>query len=178
MEEGKFEKKYWAGIIINSVLTVIGLVMSAYMMFAIPGTLINLFDIALYILLFYYVIAGFKRPHGNLLRYLIWAFIVLLYLKLNGAFAMGEKAVCTILVAAITLTAYVSGRLNKFRQNRVLCIIILALVIATGLLLGIQLGFMDAFVGISLFTPSIIWIDITFSYLMRYHMHKEAGFES
>jgi len=138
---------------------------------------LNAIAILVYILLLYYVFIGYKKPHGNLLRYLLLAFAlcialtVVFLIKLSFDDLSGKT---TLIIAAMMIT-YMAGRLNKLRQNIVIMIVV-AILLAVSLI-----GFFKAFGFMSFHnTYAVIcfviqWIMLCAAYLVRFKEHKEAG---
>lgn len=178
MDEEKFQKTYWIGTVINCMLTLTVFVGTVFELLKEPAIIHFYVALVEMGLLFYYVIAGFKKPHGNLLRYIIWIFVLFLMFLFSGAVMMQNQISAILLIVLISVTSYVSGRLNKIKQNMVLFILLF--------IINIVFNFMvltDGYTGMApdmvfvYFITSILWLDITFAYILRYHMHKEAAFE-
>lgn len=212
MDEEKFEKTYWIGIVVNCVLTIVGVVGVVFQICRIPDAFQLYIVLAELILVFYYVVAGYKKPHGNLFRYLMWGFVLFMLFELNASIEQSAQVPVILCVFSIIFTSYLSGRLNKFKQNQVICALVFLMGLAINIIRSTGASMMSgglppeglppeglapagmppagvppegmggADIGISgiifNFTSSILWIDLMFSYVVRYHMHKEAGFES
>ena len=107
----------------------------------------------------YYAFSGYKKPHGNLLRYLMLAYGAILAIGSAAAFlfgvaTMGDPAAGTmpmldgaenhmsnmaplqafLLCLSILLIGYISGRLHKFEQNKWLLTLVLIMLLVRVLL--------------------------------------------
>ena len=141
--------------------------------------------IVLFIATLYYVLIGYKKPHGNLLR---WTFLLLAFHHLNGIINVAMQIYNTnynvdIMLIIIGLNgisalliAYVSGRLDKIKKNYALLIVITLAQITISVLFIILYGVWSnpKFV-IWNFSICLLWINLVIAYLIRYREHKEAG---
>ena len=145
----------------------------------VPGYVKDIVCLAVYLLTAFYALIGHKKPHGNLLKYLFIIFA--LNLVFNVCF--GNVAVDTIGMvnaACICLTAlilvYVSGRLHKIEQNRILLVAAGILLLATTLLPMIKDGFMINGL-LHACSSQIMILALGFAYTARFEEHKAAGLE-
>ena len=141
--------------------------------------------IVLFIATLYYVLIGYKKPHGNLLR---WTFLLLAFHYINGIINVAMQIYNTnynvdimlIIIGLIgisaLLIAYVSGRLDKIKKNYALLIVITLAQITISVLFIILYGVWSnpKFV-IWNFSICLLWINLVIAYLIRYREHKEAG---
>ena len=140
----------------------------------------KLIDFVVACLTIYYVFAGYKKPHGDLLRYLFIVFTLeymfdfWYHLESHPTTLDISKLLCMI---SFVITAYVSGRLNKFKENIVLLCIAIVLSIITNIHAIAVINIVSPLEKIVLFCKTIILIALTVSYIARYHEHKEAGLE-
>lgn len=133
----------------------------------------------------WYAFVGYKKPHGNMLRAVFFAFSVYLVIQSGIGIMSNESAWTTYLLmfAAITVS-YISGRLNKIEKNR-------KLLVFTGILLVI-FAFVNIFDGrVNIFDVranslgrmcgflayAILLAALSFAYIARYEEHKAAGLE-
>lgn len=164
-----------------------------------------------YLLVLYYALLGYKKPHGNMLRYTMLFFAILIIFLLvvdpalksssaqplppdsaegiadiapDGAIPAppaddaetGEpvpyaKSISFGLAClAAVLIAYVAGRLNKIKTNRVLILIAGAMLLARCFVSDFHAGKMPANAN-----EFNMWLAMAMSYLCRYQQHKEAG---
>jgi len=130
---------------------------------------------ALFVLV--YMFYEYKVPHGNMLRYVMLAFA--LNLGLFGMMyykAEGNHFISTLYIVLSLAVAFMSGRLGKLKKNKILSIVILAL-----LAVGFALKFINMEEGLSIFrgisSASEIaeWLAIATVYLVRFDAHKESG---
>ena len=139
---------------------------------SVPGWVRSCVALVLYLLTAFYAIIGYKKPHGNLLKYLFIAFAVSIILNTSMESAGPIVTPCFCL-AALSIV-YVSGRFQKINQNRILLVI-------AGVFLLPQLLF-PLFSGSFLIntffngiTPLILLFALGFAYTARYEEHKAAG---
>ena len=152
-----------------------------------------------YALVIFYMVYGYKKPHGNLLRYIIFSFAVLLILSMTaeqmlkdptdlphgiGMIAEGlapdglpgmeaplVKPVQTLATGlAAIIAAYISGRLNKFEKNKYLFTIVLVLLAVRAFVSVDNRSMM-----FSDMNEIVLWLDLNCAYMLRYNQHKEAG---
>ena len=134
--------------------------------------------IAACLLLFYYAVAGYKKPHGNLLKYLFLLFAVCCLgsiLTVVTEQTALDIAFNYIRGVVVLLTAFVAGRLDHFKQNVILMSIIGVLMLASSITqIPAELGgdFISLF---WCFTFFLQWVNLMFAYILRYKEHKEAG---
>lgn len=134
-----------------------------------------------YILILYYGLFGYKVPHGNLLKYLMIFFALLLVnemaLEAGGKYPnLSSEAIVlpiTITGICIIIISYISGRLNRFNKNIFLFTIVLVLLVVRALMMSHYRTIMFAN-----FSDVIIWFDINCAYALRYKQHIQAGLES
>ena len=169
-----------------------------------PLIVTNIVLTLLWLAVVVYGVSAYRKPHGNLMRYviLLFAFVLSTEIFVN----QGISKVCLALtLTACVLTAYTAGRLG----NRTEAVILFAAVAA--LLIGVAVaerfappprGIMNepALLGVpgSAGTPSapavapegeggkpalitfnlsrvFLWVTIGFTYFVRYAPHREAG---
>ncbi len=186
----KFSTGAIIGIIVLAVLNVAALVCS------IIGSVqyFGYFDVTpgfvawviMFIAIVYYALAGYKRPHGNLLRAV---FILMSLTCLNGVidsakymalFEGSELDVQLLIVGldgiCVLLIAYIGGRLDKIKKNTIPLILITAAQLVKSVLF---IPLYDAWTNLVYlvwgFSTFILWIGIAFAYILRYKEHKEAG---
>ena len=173
-------------LIVLGLLTAFGLVVEIingikYSAGSSSGAYFNLVTYcATSLLLMYYAVTGYKKPHGNLLKYLFLLFTLCCLgsiLSIDVEQSMYDIAYNYIRGIVVVMTAYVSGRLDRFKQNVILMSIIGVLMLAssiTQILADAELG--GGFLGLFwCFTFFLLWVDLMFAYILRYKEHKEAG---
>lgn len=162
-------------------LTVIGMIVTITQINSIP--FFRLCIIALgYLLVLYYTFIGYRIPHGNLLCYVIIGFGILLVLT-NASVALTTLPVSNsadqlnsgvgamflnslIMGLCILLSGYISGRLNKFEQNKYLFTLMLVM-----LIIRVFLSVGNKTVILGDFNEVILWFDISYAYFIRYSQH-------
>ncbi len=140
----------------------------------------------------YYALAGYKLPHGNLLRFI---FLLLSLTCLNGVIDTAQlipyhevSDLNNLLLIigfdgiSVLLIAYVGGRLDKIKKNYLPIVLITIAQLGESIVSVFVYDSFTAFSGWSCFvqvvwsfTNCIIWFDIAFAYILRYKEHKEAG---
>ncbi len=122
------------------------------------------------VLLGYYAFCGFRKPHGNLLRYIILFFAITHILSIYQLAELSSQWQAIISALAFGLCCYIAGRLHKVKQNIILMSIVIVL-----RLIGMSFELAEGIWTIGAITPLIILIDILVAYVLRYKDHKEAG---
>lgn len=118
---------------------------------------------------------GYKKPHGNLLRYLMLLYAITTACKVSFTSTNNQAAeICNLI--AIILVAYMAGRLNKYTINTYLIIVVLTLLLVKAFV-GISTGNITFGKVIGQFSAFTQFSIIAAAYLSRYHLHKEAGLE-
>jgi len=167
------EKQYKFGIAAVSILTILGL-LQCIVGFGKGPLWSTITCIVMFVLIFYYAIWGYKKPHGNMLKYLMLLYALSLLASIYSAVIFNAPVTAIGLAIAMIFIGYIAGRLNRVEQNRVFMIIVLLILIYEYVLaaLAYKAGFFGTLAVIS---PLIMWIDLYLAYLLRYKEHKEAG---
>ena len=167
-----------------------------------------------YILVFAYALVGYRVPHGNLLKYTMLCFAVLLVVTMMSNPALNQGAAApaggegappaaaealpqpdgapdvpgrpdfqapgqekrsnlaelALVGASIILISYMAGRLNRIKENRIIIVLVLILLIVraifeNGGLRNLPVGLNEIY----------MWLALSASYLFRYREHREAG---
>ena len=135
-----------------------------------------------YLHLLYYGLIGYKKPHGNMVRYMM--LILAIYVAASvitqiNVWGASWPVILSSSFAAMAIT-YMAGRLNKAKKN------IFVAVLASLLLLVRCFWFLDqpdlSGADIALFVldrcqPLFMWLTIVLIYFFRYREHQEAGLE-
>ena len=136
--------------------------------------------IAMFVIAVIYALYGYKKPHGNHMRYLLLTYVVYESIILVRSVSLQPVYMITVYLAIIVLSTYMAGRLDRYKQNLAISIIvsILQLVI---IYYFVDLALSYNALSITSFFTYIghitIWLAITASYIVRYKPHKEAGLE-
>ena len=128
----------------------------------------------------FYMFAGYKLPHGNLLRYLFIIVALEALFSFWNKFSLAEKIFETdelLMLLEMVIVAYVAGRLNKFKKNILLLCIALLLVAIPCYHAAMALPTTYAIEIITPFDKPIILLTLIVSYIARYTEHHEAGLE-
>jgi len=128
-----------------------------------------------HVFVIYYVLSGYKKPHGNLLRYLMLAYAVTLGINLVAFPAFFSQLDLTLSVASLMLIPYIAGRLNKIKQNKVLIPLVFVLLTISEVAYIIDLKPQTILIYIRTFGQALEWFAISAAYFVRYKEHKEAG---
>ena len=129
-----------------------------------------------------YVLYGYKKPHGNHIRYLL-----LFYAAHMGSLLVANQgspfvpAYATVAhVATIILATYMAGRLDRYNQNLIISVAITILQIVyiyPYINLYIQNNSMTFVNFFRIIGPVSLWLTIAASYIVRFKPHKQAGLE-
>lgn len=130
---------------------------------------------------FYYGILGYKKLHGNMIRYLL--LILAVYVALSIVVLVYRWEITWIILAASNLAAvfiaYMAGRLNKVKKNIVVTVIVsLLLLVKSFWPLSVPGLTSDALFILDRTMPLFMWITVVLIYFFRYKEHKRAGIEA
>ena len=192
MNKYNLSKKMNTFVLITAVLLLAGIVVT--IIFANRAPIVKTVTLVIgYLLVLYYALWGYKTPHGNMLRNLILTYAVLLaFGSERRLFASvrserpvnvnaGETARRTarglsaykglITSIAFILMGFIAGRLNKYKQNKILVPIVLVLLFVRSFVTN-NIRIQAVMTDLSYF---ILWVGIACAYFARYDAHKEAG---
>ena len=125
-----------------------------------------------------YTVYGYKKPHGNHMRYLLLLNAVDLGALLIANHSWQPAYLIAVSIANIILVSYMAGRLDRYKQNLIISIVILflkAFYIYPFISMAIKDDIMSFAVFFSYIGPVTVWLAIAASYILRYREHKEAG---
>ena len=77
-----------------------------------------------------YALYGYKKPHGNHVRYLLLINTVYVGILLIAEQSMQSTYVRAVNIPIIILSTYMAGRLDRYKQNLIISIVVLLLQIA------------------------------------------------
>ena len=167
------------------IITVVALIGAAVSVVCFIWRLNNLVSIRSFFLIaiyygfvLYYGIYGYKKPHGNMVRYLL--LILAVYIAYSITIMVGRWDISWIVFTASNLAAvfigYIAGRLNKYKKNAVWAVIITALLLVKSFwpIETTGLNFYVFFV-LDRTLPLFMWATVMFIYFFRYSEHKSAG---
>lgn len=137
-------------------------------------------DAAIALLVVLYATIGYKKPHGNMLKVVFFAFAIYILsnsiipsAELNGA---REIIVRSLAGLAAVFVTYIGGRLDRIAKNRLLMVFVGVLLLASRTI--VLLAFpSNLFRFLGVYTQPIIWAAIGFAYTACYEGHKAAGLE-
>ena len=179
------DKRIKLNVIIELLLLLLGLSANILALFngiKVPaiGIVLNIAQISVCVLVGYYVLKGYKKPHGNLLRMVMLCFAFLVGIRVIALGFLPAITNAMTICSAITI-AYMSGRLHKFKTMKYISVIVFILLLSVGITSivlennTIQSLTINFEVFNSAFTPAFIWLALSGAYFVRYAEHKEAG---
>jgi len=134
------------------------------------GKILALAVMALVVLYLFWL---YKKPHGNLLKYTMLLF-ALVILFLNATDYSGGMISIVNLIAG-GLVCYCAGRLHKIKRNRIILLIIDIYWLIDGIWSSVKLEHVTFLNVFSNFTFFIVLGSLIIAYLIRYKEHREAG---
>ena len=190
--ENNQNKKDNIFMFITAALLIAGIIIT--IVFANRAPLVKTITLIIgYLLVLYYVFWGYKTPHGNLLRNLILTYAVLLAIgserrlfstarperpvDVNATDATrratrGISAYKGLITSiAFVFMGFIAGRLNKYKQNKILIPVVLVLLFVRSFVTS-NIRIQAVMTDLSYF---ILWVGIACAYFSRYDAHKEAG---
>lgn len=164
-----------AAVLVNNVFSVV----KTFSIGQIPGGIASIIDAVMCVIILLYVFFGYKKPHGNMLKFVYFMFAISLALQgtleiaSNGHYAIGDLCVLVAL-----LIAYVAGRLHKIEKNKFTLILVGLLILAKTIVVFLTSPIPFVFLIIfGQITPIIIFATLCFAYAARFEEHKAAGLE-
>lgn len=132
------------------------------------------------LLILIYAFVAYRVPHGNMLRYVFVFFGILLVSKiiLLGTPIKDEmmRLISHGLVGiAAVLIGYISGRLHKIDDNRVMMTLVGGMIALSCALVIISFPEFNIMRCISNFTQPLCWAALCLAYTARFEQHKSAG---
>lgn len=136
-------------------------------------------SIFMYLAAAFYASYGYKKPHGNHMRYLCLfqavcvAFMLVSFGKYQPTYVNVNYLVIIILVT------YMGGRLDHYKQNLIICAIVLVCECISVYYLFDMLksvNMLTTINAIACIGPVTVWLAVAAAYITRYKIHKEAGF--
>ena len=153
-------------------------VISAVTIFINKHSVLAIIGIIVTCLTVYYMFVGYKKPHGNLLRYLLIIVTLDALFVFWYAFSKIEKTFDVyelFLLLEIVIVAYVAGRLNKYKENIALLSVAFVMAFVSGCHSASVFNLTSAIEIIGTFDKATILLALIVSYIARYKEHKEAG---
>lgn len=176
------EKEHNSFRLINAIVTLLGIAVSVVCLVwrlneSIPVTSFILVAVY-YCFVFYYGVFGYKKPHGNMVRYLL--LILALYIAASIIMMVERWDISWFIFAASNFAAvligYMAGRLKRMKSNVILAVIItLLLLVKSFAPVHVNgLNFYQLFI-LDRTMPLFMWVTVMFIYFYRYEEHKHAG---
>lgn len=172
MDAQKANKNTLIGRLITYIFAAIGLIVSVIDMVVYPVNLLSqILVIVIFVLIFIYSFIGYKKPHGNMLK---WTMLLYAVLRVIAAAQIFDQAVVVILPSLSALcVAYMCGRLNKKEKNLYILYIAGALELISAIIMVTSaIGVID---GLAAFTPLFGLVALFGAYFANFEAHKEAG---
>ena len=143
-------------------------------------TITSIIQLVLIIGFAYYALIGYKKPHGNILKYLM-----LFYAAFSGFLMVYQESGFPLYfnligMAKILAIAYVSGRLDRINQNKIILgiIVVFDAIFDIYLLnLYIKFGLVSFAYVANCFSSLSFSLTLVLAYITRFKLHKEAGLE-
>jgi len=169
---GKIETKYKVGIIIVAILSVLGL--AKCILSEMSPLWSKIVCVIMYLLIAAYTFIGYKKPHGNMLKYLYLLYACSLLASLASNVIYGTVLYALLTATVILIVGYIAGRLDRIGQNRILMLVVLVIELY---IYGVAVMVFkpSLFGALGVVSPLIMWIDLCVAYLTRYKLHKLAG---
>ncbi len=173
--EKKQNKFVLAIIVIAVIMNLVTVIMIPFQNFSVGDLILTAITSIEHLAVLYYVLFGYKRPHGNMLRYVMLLFALSLALELIILISAFTQFNLALSVAKALCIPYIAGRLNKIEQNKVLMPLVLILFLIDAMYYCVIIksqSFIDCY---RIFGQAIEWFAISAAYFVRYKEHREAG---
>jgi len=180
------KKSNKVAIIIMMVLVAAGIILAIVDLInttVFPFSFLSAVKLMMYLLIAYYGLWGYKKPHGNLLKYLM---LVYCFCLLPIIVITTSDIYVILLVITVILISFMAGRLYKFKENRIIAVVVIVLCVSS----FIEQIFDPASITakevaetgnlMAYFQPLnriVQWLAICAAYFSRYQLHKEAGLQ-
>lgn len=129
----------------------------------------------------FYLVYDYKKPHGNLMKYLLLLYVLSAAILLLSFAPSQPTYVNAMYLCNIVFGTYMAGRLEHYKQNVIICLILLICnAVVSYYLVNMIIGFVIPLT-LTNFGSCLgcvtVWLAIAGGYIIRYKLHKEAGFE-
>ena len=139
------------------------------------------FAFIIFVAVAFYALYDYKRPHGNNMRYLLLAYAISVAGLLSTSCKVQPTYLTINYLVVIILSTYMAGRLDRYKQNLYISIILLVCAFISFFSLVNALTTIGLSVNVvnimACFGAVTQWLAITASYIIRFKPHKEAGLE-
>ena len=183
--KNNLKKSTKTGLMILSILVFLGIAFSFYTFISdFTGKPLGIQVHICLVFLMYFVVLlysfwGYRKPHGNMLRFAMFVFGLMIIFKLvlpgrpDTSIVNFAANACDGFAAA--LITFISGRLQKIDKNKKLMIFVGVLMIVGILLLTISNSSFSITSFIRALSQPICWASLCLAYTARYELHREAG---
>lgn len=168
-------------ILILVILSLAGLILSACSLVSASEDNLNMGNdiasVVMYLLVLFYAVSGYREPHGNIMRCCFFLFAVADAVFVISAVTAESVSLVQLSadLLAIILSAYMSGRLNRFDQNRYILLLV-AILLAVRAVSGACAQPSLTILGRILpYSPFLLWLCLSIAYAIRFKEHKDAG---
>ena len=164
--------------IVLMVLQIVSQIISLTYVSSFRGAALPIVFLILIVGFGYYALLGYKKPHGNMLRYLFLLYVICsCYFMLKGiqAFPLYVNAFG---MAKIVVIAYVAGRLDKVNKNKYILGALIILDICFdiyNIYTFARMGMLNFNTFVGSISSLLFTATVTLAYTIRYDLHKEAG---
>ncbi len=166
------KSKHIVGSIVCGILTAFGIVASVISIIGGSGSILffDLFSLVLSVLIGYYALWGYKKPHGNLLKFILLAYAAFVLAGIPTI--IQARTTWWVILNGIVMGSlcFMSGRLDRIKQNACILAFVTA---AMAVAVSVDISGGNATIGIV--TGIFVWLDICVAYFLRYKEHREAG---
>ena len=134
-----------------------------------------------YVLLLFYGVKGYQKPHGNMIQLLM--LILAVYVAVSSVASEGRWISLSWITRlagnlAAVFMGFMAGRLNKVEENRYTTVLISVLLCVRCLWLLEDLSLTGAELALFILDRSLallMWITLALVYFFRFKAHKSAG---
>ena len=140
-------------------------------------TVFSAIGVVMCVIIMLYAFFGYKKPHGNLLKFAFLAFAVYLALQgMNEIAGRNRILVGGLCVFTGLIIAYMAGRLHKIEKNKIALIVVGVLLLAkTVIVFATSHVVFEFLVIVGRITPMILLTTLGFAYVARFEEHRAAG---
>ena len=163
-----------AAVLVNNVFNIV----PAFNDGRISPAVMAIIDDAMCVIIMLYAFFGYRKPHGNMLKFVFFAYAI--SLALQGTVDIAAKSLYIsgdLCILAGLLVAFVAGRLHKIEKNKFILIFVGLLLLAKEIIFFVTVPVSFVFLRklFSRITPIIIFAVLSFAYAARFEEHKAAG---
>ena len=174
MEKESIRKNGNTIVLIVMIINFINLLLNLYGLIVRDNKLPFLLSSINGIIILYYALFAYKKPHGNLLKYVMGIFAINVACFALTSYADNFYISYCYVLAALLIT-YICGRLDREEQNLYLFIIVLILFVVGRITASAFEQEQSLFIALSRNSEIVEWIAMSVTYHIRYKTHKQAG---